>query len=158
MRYLGSAILTVASSLWLGGMVCLALFLGAVFHRFGEEQRATAGIAASAMFAIFSHYQLYVAGAALVGTLLAYVADRRKIYFVLFVLLALATVGVVIFRMHFVNRIEELRGAGEINSARFKQLHEQSTALFKVCMALVAAAVVLLPAALRGGTRGNTAD
>lgn len=151
MRYLASVIITVASSLWLGGLVSLAFYAPAIFKQFGSD-RATAGIATSAMFVLFAQAQLYVAGAALFGAFLGYLVDRRSMFMGLFVLFGLATVGAVMNKMYFVAKMEELRASNQSQSGQFKDLHKQSMYLFVAVTTLVAAAVVLLPALFRTRT------
>lgn len=145
MRHLAAALTSIAVSLWFGGLVTLALTVMAVFIASGLD-RASAGQATSAMFVWFGKGQLVVAALALVGAFLGYLQGRRPTAMILFALLAVATVGAVVFMTVLVPRLEELRHAGQVDSADFKTMHKQSERLMAGVTLVLFAATVLLPA------------
>lgn len=148
MRYLTSTLIIVTTSLWFGGVVTLALLVMAVFFASGLE-RETAGRAASAMFVWFGKAQLIVAAVALIATFLGYLQRRGGIIVTLFVLQIVAAIGAVVFNMYFVPKLEEMRSAGQSQSAAFQAMHKQSESLMSVAMLILFAATILLPAVCR---------
>jgi uncharacterized membrane-anchored protein len=144
MRYLTSALVTLTTALWFGGLVTLALLVMAVFIGSGLD-RETAGRATSAMFVWFGKAQLVVAAVALIATFLAYLQRRGGIVVTLFVLQIVATLGAVAFNMYVVPKLEGLRIAGQSQSADFKSLHKQSESLMSVVILILFAAALLLP-------------
>jgi hypothetical protein len=148
MRYFTSTLAVLTISLWLGGVVTLALLVMAVFMASGLD-RETAGRATSAMFIWFARAQLVVGALALIAVFLGYLQRRSPLAVILFALLGIAAVGAVIFSIHFVPRIDALRLGGQADSAEFKMLHKQSEHLMTALMAVVFAAAILLPAFCR---------
>jgi uncharacterized membrane-anchored protein len=148
MRYFTSALVTLTTSLWFGGLVTLALLVMAVFISSGLD-RETAGRATSSMFVWFGKAQLVVAAVALIATFLAYLQRRRGAVVLLFVLQAVATVGAVVFNMYIVPKLEGLRLAGQSKSADFQSLHKQSENLMSVVILIMFAATLALPAVCR---------
>src|SRR4051812_23468425 len=104
MRHISNILLSIASALWLGGLVSLFIGAQAVFK--AAPDRTVAGQSTSAMFVAFAQYQLVVAATALIGAFLGYVVTRRNIFVVIFALLGLAAVGAAVTRMHFIPRME----------------------------------------------------
>jgi hypothetical protein len=148
MRYLAAALAVISTSLWLGGLVTLAVLVMAVFLASGLD-RESAGRATSAMFVWFGRGQLAVAALALIGVFLGYVQRRGGVAVALFVLLGLAAVGAAAFSAYFVPRLEGLRLAGQSTSPDFKAMHKQSEHLMTGLTAVVFAAALLLPAFCR---------
>jgi uncharacterized membrane-anchored protein len=148
MRYLTSALVILFTSLWLGGLVTLALLVMAVFISSGLD-RETAGRATSSMFVWFGKAQLIVATIALIATFLAYLQRRSGVIVALFTLLTIAALGAVAFSMYIVPRLEELRIAGQAQSADFQTLHKQSERLMTAVIVVVLAATFMLPALCR---------
>jgi hypothetical protein len=146
MRSLASILLTSASALWLGGLAALFVFAQAVFK--AVPDRTVAGQSTSAMFVVFSQYQLLIAAAALIGAFLGYVATRRTIFVVIFALLGLAAVGAALNRMTLLPRMESLRTTGQ-TGAPFKKLHGYSMMLYTAMTALLLIVVALSPFAAR---------
>lgn len=143
---MAAALLIVSSGLWLGGLVALAMFAPAVFKAL-DPDRATAGVATSAMFVVFAKYQLILAAAALLAAFLAYVVERRGVAMVLFALLALGAVGAAVNALLFVPKMEELRRAGESTGDAFKTMHVQVRWLYTGIMLAVLGGMLLIPAA-----------
>jgi hypothetical protein len=148
MRYITTSLAVITISLWLGGVVTLALLVMAVFLASGLD-RETAGRATSAMFIGFARAQLVVGALALIAVFLGYLHRRSPLVVILFVLLGIAAVGAVLFSIHFVPRIDALRLAGQADSAEFKTLHKQSEHLMTALMIVILAAATLLPAFCR---------
>lgn len=151
MRYLASTLAVLATALWLGGLVALAVFAMAIFTRSGLD-RETAGRATSVMFVWFGRLQLAFAAVALIAAFLGYLQKRGRPAVILFVLLALATVAAVGFNTYFVPRLEELRLAGEGQSPTFHALHKQSERLMSAAGFILLAAALALPAFCRAST------
>jgi uncharacterized membrane-anchored protein len=148
MRYFTSALVTLTTALWFGGLVTLALLVMAVFISSGLD-RETAGRATSSMFVWFGKAQLVVAAVALIATFLAYLQRRGGIVVTLFVLQIVGTLGAVAFNMYIVPKLEGMRIAGQSQSADFKALHKQSESLMSVMMLILFAATVFVPAVCR---------
>src|SRR5436853_4754329 len=143
MRYLASALIVLATSLWLGGLVGLFICALSVFKISGLDREA-AGKATSAMFVAFGRCQLAVAALALIGAFLAYVSRRAALNIVLFLLFALGTLGAVFFNMLIVPRLEELRLAALTTSTAFKIWHGYSMYLLTAITTLIFIAVLLV--------------
>lgn len=148
MRYIATALLILSSGLWLGGLIALAMFAPAVFKAF-DPDRATAGVATSAMFVVFAKYQLVLAAAAVLAAFLAYLTERRGLLMVVFALFALGTLGAAGNSLFFVPKMEELRRAGESAGDAFKSMHVQVRWLYTGIMFAVLGGMLLIPAALR---------
>jgi len=148
MRYFTSALVTLTTSLWFGGLVTLALLVMAVFIGSGLD-RETAGRATSSMFVWFGKAQLVVAALALIATFLAYLQRRGGVVVFLFVLQIVATVGAVVFNMYIVPKLEGLRLSGQSKSADFQTLHKQSEHLMTIVMVILLLATLALPALCR---------
>jgi hypothetical protein len=148
MRYFAAALTSVAVALWFGGLVMLAVAVMAIFMSSGLD-RPIAGKATAAIFIWFGKGQLVVAALALIGAFLGYLQGRRRVPMALFALLALAAVGAVAFNMSFVNRLEELRLAGESASTQFQTLHKQSERLMTGMTLVLLVATAMLPAFFR---------
>jgi uncharacterized membrane-anchored protein len=148
MRYLTAAMVILFTSLWLGGLITLALLVMAVFIGSGLD-RETAGRATSSMFVWFGKAQLVIATFALIATFLAYLQRRGPMIVVLFTLLTIAALGAVAFSMYVVPRLEELRIAGQSQSPDFQTLHKQSERLMTAAILVVLAATLMLPALCR---------
>src|SRR5258706_5114212 len=148
MRYLTAAMVILFTSLWLGGLITLALLVMAVFISLGLD-RETAGRATSSMFVWLGKAQLVVAAVALIATFLAYLQRRGGIVVMLFVLQIVATLGAVAFNMYIVPKLEGLRIAGQSQSADFKSLHKQSESLMSVIIVILFGATLFVPAVCR---------
>jgi len=148
MRYLASALIVLATSLWLGGLVGLFICALAVFKISGLDHEA-AGKATSAMFVAFGRCQLAVAALALIGAFLAYVSRRGTLNVVLFLLFALATLGAVCVNMLIIPRLEELRLAGKIKSPEFATWHHHSAHVMMGMTLILLIAAMLIPAVCR---------
>jgi hypothetical protein len=148
MRYLTASFAVITISLWLGGLVMLAVSVIAIFKTSGLDTQ-TAGRAASAIFILFGRGQLIVSALALIAVFFGYVQERRKLTMGLFAMLGLGAIGAVIFNMHFVPAIDKLRLAGQADSVEFKSLHRQSEQLMQGITAALFVAAVMLPAFCR---------
>jgi uncharacterized membrane-anchored protein len=149
MRYLTTSLAVLTISIWLGGVVTLALLVMAVFMASGLDHES-AGRATSAMFIWFGRAQLVVGALALIAVFLGYLQRRGVIPVLLFVMLAIAAVGAVVFSSYFVPRIDALRIAGQSDSGEFKSLHRQSEQLMQGITAVIFIATTMLPAFCRG--------
>src|SRR4051812_34974472 len=108
MRYFTAAFAVLTTSIWLGGLITLALLVMAIFMGSGLD-RETAGRATSTMFIWFGRGQLIICALALIAVFLGYLQHRGPISVALFVMLALGAVGAVIFSIYFVPKIDALR-------------------------------------------------
>src|SRR5260221_10831748 len=155
MRYLTAAMVILFTSLWLGGLITLALLVMAVFISSGLD-RETAGRATSSMFVWFGKAQLVVATFALIATFLAYLQRRGPMIVVLFTLLTVAALGAVAFSMYIVPRLEELLIAGQSQSTDFQTLHKQSALLMTGMILIILCTTLMLPADCRAHTNTRT--
>ena len=148
MRHLASALIVLATSLWLGGLVGLFICALSVFKISGLDHEA-AGKATSAMFVAFGRCQLAVAALALIGAFLAYVNRRGTLNIVLFLLFAVGTLGAVCLNMLIIPRLEELRLAGKMKSPEFANWHHHSAHLLMGTTLILLIAAMMIPAVCR---------
>ena len=145
MRYFASFVVTLAWSLWLGGMVALVLFVQTLFAR----NRTIALDAAPVLFVSFERVQLLFAAAVCVGTFCWWLLTRRRAVMVLFALFAVAAATAALSTTINTNPMERLRAEGRRESPEFKALHRRSTSMYMVNLALLLAAGAMLPGAMR---------
>ncbi len=150
MKCIGSILVMLAAGVWLGGIVSIAIYAGAVFKLLGPEQRDLAGTVTSRLFVLFGPYQLACGCVALVGSFIVYLAGRRKMAMALFIALALASLGAVYYHQFLVPQMEGLRAGGQSNSESFQKLHHLSRGLLTGMGVLLILALGMLPATLRG--------
>lgn len=143
MRTLVIKLLALAISLWLGGLVALAIFVSSLF----AMHRAVAVDAAPILFHVFERYQLGLAGI----TLVLIVAWRwmqsspRKTASLIFT--TLAAVLAVVQIAWITPAITVSRG---IDQARFDRFHHlASTNYFSITLLVLIAGGLLLTAARR---------
>jgi len=148
MRYFTAAFAVLATSIWLGGLITLALLVMAIFMGSGLD-RETAGRATSTMFIWFGRGQLIICALALISVFLGYLQHRSTLTVVLFAILALGAIGAVLFSIYFVPKIDALRLAAQSDTIEFKTLHKQSEHLMQVVMIALVIAAALLPAFCR---------
>ena len=86
-----STVVSLAWSVWFGGMVMLFVTLGRIFTTPGFDREAQ-GAFASRLFPTFERMQLICAAVALLGTATWWVARRARLKLVLFGLFAAATI------------------------------------------------------------------
>jgi hypothetical protein len=136
MKWFISGILIIAWALWLGGAVATLLFVQKLFH----NDRAIALLAAPQLFLAFERYQLVLAGLAVVGLLIG--ARRRLVPLVLLILSAAvtATVSAVLVTP----RIEQMRLAGQLDTATFRTFHGLSMLLYLIEVVLLLGAGIAM--------------
>ena len=142
-----STVLVLAWGVWFGAIVMVFVTVGSLFTTFAD-QRQVAGAAAAGVFRSFERLELIAAPIALVAVLVTRWRGRSpQSSQVLFVLLAMATLGALRSRFFLTPRIEELRRQGvPSTSDQFKSLHRASTRIYTAQgVALLAAGVMLVP-------------
>jgi len=153
MRYFGSVLAMLAAGVWVGGIVCVAVFAQSTFKVLGPEQRELAGTVTSRMFVLFGWIQLTCAALGLLGAFLMYVGGRRGSAAVVFGLLAAAAIGAVAYNMWLVPKMEGLRQAGKSAGPEFKQMHDYSRTLLMGTGLAALVALAVVPRAIRGEKR-----
>jgi hypothetical protein len=148
MRYLASFIVTLAWSLWFGGMIALLLFVTVLF----KANRPVAVEAAPVMFVAFGRAQLLLGACALVGAFAWWVLTRRRAVMALFMLFAISAAGAAASLALVVAPMERLRAEGQSESPQFKRLHGVSSAIYLGEAILLLAAGAVLPGAMRSIT------
>jgi len=149
MRYLGSILVMLASGIWIGGIVCVAVFAQSTFKVLGPEQRELAGTVTSRMFVIFGWIQLVCAATGLLGAFLIYIRARRGMVIAMFFALALAAVGAIAYHQWLVPKMELLRTADKSTGEEFTQLHHLARYLLQGVGLALLAALIMLPATWR---------
>lgn len=149
MRYFGSILVMLAAGLWIGGIVCIAIFAQSTFKVLGPDQRELAGTVTSRMFVLFGWIQLICAATGLLGAFLIYTTTRRAIVVTLFFAIAIAAVGALGYHQWLVPKMEGLRLAGKSTGDEFNQLHHISRYLLQGVGVALLIALIMLPAAWR---------
>jgi hypothetical protein len=142
-----STVLVLAWGVWFGAIVMVFVTVGSLFTTFAD-QRPVAGAAAAGVFRSFERLELIAAPAALAAVLILRWRGRPpRSSHVLFVLLAMATLGTLRSRLYLTPRIEELRRQGVASTSdQFRSLHRASTRIYTAqAVALLAAGVMLVP-------------
>jgi hypothetical protein len=144
MRRVAAIVAVLTWALWFGGLMALFIFVQTLFR----EDRSIALEAAPRMFSLFEKYQLALAAAALIATLVWRIVVRRAIISAIFFLFAVATLGAVAGPVFISGEMQKLRAAGQSSGARFHKLHGQSMIIYVSETVVLLAAGVLLPIAL----------
>src|SRR5579864_6058208 len=129
MRRTIQTLVTIVWGLWLGGLVALFMAVQSLFNTFAARHDL-AGQGAARIFHAFNAYQLGLATAALILTVIWRVIGPPKLTTVLFVFFALATVGACGTTMYFAPHIEMLQRQGLTASEQFKKLHGMSMLVY----------------------------
>jgi hypothetical protein len=135
---------TIVWGLWFGGLIVLFLAVQSLFNTFATRHDL-AGQGAAHIFHAFNAYQLALAAAALIGTVIWRISGPPKLTTALFVFFALATVGACIITMYFTPHIEMLQHQGLTQSSQFKKLHGLSMMVYLAETASLLIAGLLLP-------------
>jgi hypothetical protein len=150
MRYLCSALATLAWAAWFGGLLAAFIIIKALFAAFGDQPDLFGDIG-SAMFHAFEKAQLFMAGAALILTFIWIMTGTARSRIALFVLLCIATLGAVCQPLLITPRIDHLRLAHQTQTPQFLHLHGISMIIYSAQLLLLLAGGILLPAAWRTG-------
>ena len=154
MNRLFATLVTLAWALWFGGMIVLFLAVVTIFQTLNPDKTAAgsaaAGRVAAALFRRFEVYQLGLAAAALVGTVAWSFFGARRVKTMLFVPLALATLGAVFVITRLTPPMLELREQGKAQSEEFDRLHKLSERVYAAQAAVLLIAGLMIPAAVRG--------
>ena len=132
---------TLATALWLGGIVFLLVGVQALF----TGERAVAARAAPILFGVFQWYGLGVAIVALIATAAALLVGKRaKRLWIAAGLLLLGTVVAALLPAWIMPAMANLQAAGETAGDTFKRLHGASMAVYLLCAASSLGALLLL--------------
>jgi len=145
LRKLAASLACIAWGLWFGGLGALFLFATRLF----AEDRPTALRAAPILFLSFERYQLFIAAAALLATVLWRVLGAGVRVTLLFSLLAIATVPAALGPIFITSRMEQLRRQGQSSSPQFMKLHGISMITYTGQTLILLAAGLSLPWILR---------
>jgi hypothetical protein len=144
MRTVFSVVLAVAWALWFGGIVALFLFVSVLF----KADRPTAMRAAPEMFYAFEKYQIVLAAVCLIAAVALRITTKAGVFAVVFLFLAVATVGACAEPMFISSKMEKLREMGQSGSAEFKKLHGYSMVVYVAQAVALLGAGLFLPAAM----------
>ncbi len=115
---------------WFGGLLTLFLAVTSIFGAFGTD-RHTAGTAAAGVFRSFERYQLILAAAGLLLTVVwRIVGGAAGLKHLLFVGFTLPTLLAAYGTVQITPHIEDLRKAGETTTAEFGRLHGIASSLY----------------------------
>lgn len=149
MRLLIATLLGVVLSLWLGGIVALAIFAMSLFFR--SHDLGSRG--APVLFHVFASYQLVLAGIALILSVILWRLLRSKLSFILG-LLVIASTGMAIFSSGVVvPKIEQLQRDGLTETPEFKKFHSFSRTVYSSHTFILLAAMLILPTVTRQSPR-----
>ena len=151
MRQLCGLIVTLAWSLWFGGMVTLFAVLGTIFTTPGFR-RDVQGAFAQRMFPMFERMQLAFAAVALLGTAAWWLAKRARVKMVLFALLAAATGVAVVETTTVTPKVLQLVADGRRGTPEFDRMHKLSTRVYMSGAVVLLVAGLVLPSAIRADT------
>jgi hypothetical protein len=143
-----STVVMLAWAVWFGGMIFLFVALASIFGT-PDFDRETAGRFAAGLFPKFERMQLVCAGVALAGTFGWWLASRGRAKLVLFALFAAATLAAVAEAALVTPRVEALRLAGRRGTPQFERAHQLSSRVYLSGAAVLLAAGLVLPAAVR---------
>jgi hypothetical protein len=157
MRRFLSILVSLTTSLWLGGLVMLFIAVPTLFQTFAAA-RPVAGNAAAGIFHAFERYQLILAAIGLIATFGWRVTARKRtamLKTVCFTLLSLATVAAAGSTLFVTPKIDAMRLRGETYGPAFGRLHGISMSLYVAESVLLLIAGLLLPSIIaRDGGRG----
>jgi hypothetical protein len=145
LRSTASALVCIAWALWFGGLGALFLFATRLF----AEDRATALKAAPILFLSFERYQLLLAAAALLGSVVWRASTGSIRATLIFSLLAGATIPAALSPMLITSRMEALRVQGQSESPEFRRLHGISMIVYTGETLILLVTGLSLPWALR---------
>ncbi len=140
-----AAVATIASGLWLGGLVMLFMSVSSLFKTFGDD-RATAGLAATGIFHRFETFQIILAGVAIAAVELSLRHGRRKLWIGLPLILAALIAMAITFGI--TPKLDAMRLAHESASDAFKKLHGAAMIAYLAITALVSLATATLAISL----------
>jgi Domain of unknown function (DUF4149) len=149
LRKLAASLACIAWGLWFGGFGALFLFASRLF----AEDRPTALRAAPIIFLSFERYQLFLATAALLATVVWRILGAGARVTLLFSLLAVATVPAALGPIFITSRMEQLRQQGQSASPQFMKLHGISMMTYTGQTIILLAAGLSLPWILREETQ-----
>ncbi|MBC8109170.1 MAG: hypothetical protein H7Z14_21465 [Anaerolineae bacterium] len=145
---------SVALALWLGGLVALFLFVGALFR----EDRTLAISAAPTLFNSFATYQLFLGMIGLIALFFwrSMVRSRWISTIIVLFIISLALAAYVMFSM--IPEMEAIRIGGQSgDSPRFKTLHGMSMIFYTSQTIALLLAAMMIPLAISADAVSRTA-
>ena len=144
-------LVVIATSLWLGGLVALFLFVGALFG----HDRTIAIQAAPPLFNVFAKYQLLVGLIGLIALFFWQASYARTPWtIVIMALLALSLALAAYVTFSVIPEMEAIRIAGQSgDSPRFKTLHGRSMIFYSSQTIAMLLAAMMLPSAITASAR-----
>lgn len=140
MRTLWQTIAHLTWALWLGGLIALFIFVTTLFH----QDRALAVHAAPRLFHAFEIYQLILAAAAIVSTLLW----RKPALLAAFVIVA---AGAVISPVFITPQIDRLQRLNQTHTPEFVRLHGEAMIVYTADSVVLLITGLIMPRALKRG-------
>ena len=130
--------------LWFGGVITLFIAVTSLFAAL-PKQHDIAGEGAAQIFRVFNAYQLALAAAALIATVIWYVVGSRKWKIGLFLLFAITTVSACLISMYIAPQIADLSQRGLTHTSEFGRAHGDSMIAYLVEAGALLAAGIMLP-------------
>jgi hypothetical protein len=145
MTRIAEIVAVISTALWLGGLVALFLFVGALFR----HDRTVAIQAAPPLFNTFATYQLAIGLAGLIALFFwrSMVGSRLISAMIVLYIISLALAAYVTFSM--IPEMEAIRLAGQSgDSPRFKTLHGMSMIFYSSQTIALLIGAMMLPSAI----------
>lgn len=152
MNRIAQIVANVSLSLWLGGLVALFLFVGALFN----HDRSLAISGAPVLFNLFASYQLVVGVIGLIALFFwrSMVRSGSLTAIIVLFIISLALAAYVTFSM--IPEMEAIRIAGQSgDSPRFKTLHGMSMIFYSSQTVALLIAAIMLPIAIARTARAS---
>ncbi|HWB54119.1 MAG TPA: DUF4149 domain-containing protein [Tepidisphaeraceae bacterium] len=145
MRNLFSGIVQIVWALWFGGIIALFMFVVRLF----SENRDLAKQAAPQLFATFEHYQLGLAGIALLFTIFWRIAWKSRLLTTILIMLVLSLAASLVSTLGITPRMQALLATHQSGSPEFMKLHGYSMIAYTSNAVFLAVTGLLLPPAIR---------
>ena len=140
MRRTALVLATLATALWLGGIVFLLVGVQALFA--GDRDLAVR--AAPVLFDVFQWYGLGLAALALLAAAAAIVGGRATRLWVAVGMLLAGAAAAALLPAWIMPAMADLQAAGETGGDAFKRLHGASMLIYLACAASALTALLLL--------------
>jgi hypothetical protein len=145
MTRIAQIVVVISTCLWLGGLVALFLFVGALF----KHDRTVAIQSAPVLFDVFAKYQLVVGLVGLIALMVWRSIVRSSWISAIAVLFALSLVSAAYVTFSIIPEMEAIRLAGQSgDSPRFKQLHGRSMIFYSSQTIALFVSAIMLPGAI----------
>jgi hypothetical protein len=152
MSRIAQIIVTLAICLWLGGLIALFLFVGALF----KHDRTVAIQAAPVLFDTFSMFQLIIAPLGLIALFFWRSMVRSAALNAMIVIFALSLASAAYVTFAIIPEMTAIQRAGQSGeSPRFKQLHGRSMMFYSAQTLALLISAIMLPGAIARTVDGS---